>query len=1099
MRGTHGVRHWIATLLRAVCVMLTLWAWPAVAVAQQAAPPPGPQASPEEMRPQDRAIERLANQGQIAAAEALSRDVLRDDVAQLGENDPVTLDSVARLVTILAKMKRGQEAIPLAAHALRGMRAQLGDTHPKTLSVVVELGDLLFAAGQRDTAIAVLSKAVDGYRETGLSGEEQSMRAKNNLAHFLFLEGQKEEGWRLQAEAVRDGLSALGPADQLVVSMLSGFADMVRAGPGVAEMPEPWLVQAELMLESFGPEHPDTLRAMSALADGYFEAGQFGAAIPWLQRVVTISETLKGPDGTDTLDALQKLADSYREQGAGSQQLAVQTELLGRIQRKYGPDADVTLIAMQKYALALQAVGRPAEARSVLQRSLAGFEAMGAGAGMLAKLRHDIGMTYAETGETEQAIAEIEQALAGYFDAGGEDSHFVDEAFSNLATLLFEAGQEDRAIALMRVVAERVPDPVLQLRSMMNFASMLLYDGQNDAAVRLLQLLRPEAERRFGPASSHAIDILDKLVTAHLLEAPDQALAYAREARRRQAEAGPVVGLIAEAERRRLLHQSMQVAWSQMEAAWHLDQVAPDPALREEAFEAAQVLGLGPSSVAFAQASGRLGAARAGLAPLVEEYEELRRALDRLDRQVAGGLSGDTAGSQALLARKSELELRRRAVLNDLRVSFPEYFDLINPGPVPAGQLQGRGGGAPMLAPEEALVLITPGYTDPGVNQPMDFVGFVFVVTREGMSWSRLQVTDRVLSEAVRDFRTSVLGSDGGVLRAPVSAPQEAGGGARPFDGELSHDIFKALFPTAEIQSALLGKERLLISPQGALLSLPFGALVTAPAPAAVSRPDDLRALSWLGLDKAIAIVPAVSMLSDRGGARDTAGGTYIGFGDPDFQSAPERSSLRLLPQLPGTGREVRDVAVSLGAGPGSVFLGAGASESQLIALDRSGQLAGARILHLATHGLTGGQLPGLEEAAIALAAGPGGPDPSRDGFLTATEAAALSLGAELVILSACNTAAGRGIGGQGLTGLARGFLYAGARGLLVTHWEIRDDVSARLVADMVSPQSTNGPVSEALRRSLQKVVADTSADGGAVSFAHPSVWAAFQVVGPDG
>jgi CHAT domain-containing protein len=105
------------------------------------------------------------------------------------------------------------------------------------------------------------------------------------------------------------------------------------------------------------------------------------------------------------------------------------------------------------------------------------------------------------------------------------------------------------------------------------------------------------------------------------------------------------------------------------------------------------------------------------------------------------------------------------------------------------------------------------------------------------------------------------------------------------------------------------------------------------------------------------------------------------------------------------------------------------------------------------------------------------------------------SLGADQVILSACNTASGDGTpGASGLSGLARAFFYAGAKTLLVSHWPVRDDAAARLTSQTfvaLSRDSTLGKA-DAFRQSVLALLADESDP----ALAHPAIWAPFVVVG---
>ena len=108
-------------------------------------------------------------------------------------------------------------------------------------------------------------------------------------------------------------------------------------------------------------------------------------------------------------------------------------------------------------------------------------------------------------------------------------------------------------------------------------------------------------------------------------------------------------------------------------------------------------------------------------------------------------------------------------------------------------------------------------------------------------------------------------------------------------------------------------------------------------------------------------------------------------------------------------------------------------------------------------------------------------------------EIAGLRLDAELVILSACNTAAGNASSAQAFSGLARAFFYAQARTLLVSHWAIDSNATVKLVTAAMAEWKRNTDVghAEALRRAMLALI-----DKGEAQEAHPTYWAPFVVVG---
>ncbi len=153
------------------------------------------------------------------------------------------------------------------------------------------------------------------------------------------------------------------------------------------------------------------------------------------------------------------------------------------------------------------------------------------------------------------------------------------------------------------------------------------------------------------------------------------------------------------------------------------------------------------------------------------------------------------------------------------------------------------------------------------------------------------------------------------------------------------------------------------------------------------------------------------------------------------------------------------------------------------------------RVVHFATHGLLAGQtaLFAKNKAEPALLLTPPATASEEDsGLLTASEVAQLNLNADWVVMSACNTAAGSNEGAEALSGLARAFFYAGARSLLVSHWEVNSDAAVAITTGAVNAMKAEPKIgrAEALRRAEAALIAK----GG--DYAHPSVWAPFVLVG---
>jgi CHAT domain-containing protein len=232
---------------------------------------------------------------------------------------------------------------------------------------------------------------------------------------------------------------------------------------------------------------------------------------------------------------------------------------------------------------------------------------------------------------------------------------------------------------------------------------------------------------------------------------------------------------------------------------------------------------------------------------------------------------------------------------------------------------------------------------------------------------------------------------------------------------------------------------------------------------------------------------------------------------------------LKMQTPLPETADELCTVARAVHADVRAIRLGAQATEREVRRLSASGELAKYRIVHFATHGVMAGQVQQRPQEPDGLAApaenalrdGPAHPQSAKedkflrepgliltppenasgedDGFLSASEIAGLKLDADWVILSACNTAAGAAPNAEALSGLARAFIYAGARALLVSHWAVYSDATTKLITGAAGAMARNLHIgrAEAMRRSMLALI-----DKGAPEQAHPAFWAPFVVVG---
>jgi CHAT domain-containing protein len=193
--------------------------------------------------------------------------------------------------------------------------------------------------------------------------------------------------------------------------------------------------------------------------------------------------------------------------------------------------------------------------------------------------------------------------------------------------------------------------------------------------------------------------------------------------------------------------------------------------------------------------------------------------------------------------------------------------------------------------------------------------------------------------------------------------------------------------------------------------------------------------------------------------------------------AAPYRATFKQaggLPRLGATAAEARTVSEFA---PGAeVRLRDAASEAWL----KRTPLEGYRLVHLASHAAVSEQ--SMARTALALAPGDG-----EDGFVGADEIAHLRLSADLVVLSACRTAGGVIVGGEGIQGLTSALVKAGARAVLATEWQVGDRAAARFTERFYRALAKGETAAQALRSARLASIAQG---------ASPDEWAAFVLVG---
>ncbi len=515
-------------------------------------------------------------------------------------------------------------------------------------------------------------------------------------------------------------------------------------------------------------------------------------------------------------------------------------------------------------------------------------------------------------------------------------------------------------------------------------------------------------------------------------------------------------------------------------------------------------------AVAFSAARAQLPDAE--LAELARREQDDANRIRVLTRLLDGALNHQQRSDQPIASLRQQLialSNEQTALRQEIARRYPGYASLLDPRTATPGDVQRA------LKPGEALISIYCGERHT----------YVWTITPTDARWRVLPISRDEIANEVTHLRETLDLADGKLKRYDVAA---------------AHDLYARLLAP----DAMLWRDArtLVVVPHGALGALPFSVLLTAPVPPdAPLGGNGYAAMPWLVRRVAVVQESSTNSFVAQRAMRAPSGerAPFVGFGDPLFstdaangteraphvrqlrisaaddvvrpvvaqalqsdepvkradQDAPPtlEQSFALLPALPDTADELTDIARTLGANrEADVFLGARASKANVKRTD----LSRYRVVAFATHGLKAGELAGLDQPALAMANPALTHEPGDDGFLKLEDVFALRLNADWVVLSACNTASPDGGSNEAVSGLGRGFFYAGARSVLVSNWAVESHSARMLTTALFREQAANPQLmrAEALRRSMLHLM-----DEHASQYGHPAFWAPFTLVGSGG
>lgn len=483
------------------------------------------------------------------------------------------------------------------------------------------------------------------------------------------------------------------------------------------------------------------------------------------------------------------------------------------------------------------------------------------------------------------------------------------------------------------------------------------------------------------------------------------------------------------------------------------------------------------------------GATRRRVAEALDDPNILARR-DQMQQDIRH-LEGLLASLTSNFVLRAELEVRQRDLAEATKVidaSFPQAHFFGEIEAVSTADIQGS------LNPDEIYIQLHAGrHALYGVAVPPMGVP---------LFW-RSDVAANDLDKQIADLRA------GATMTGEIYANTNSY--YPKFSVSLANQLYQAIF--GKVDERLSQAKRLVIVANGPLQSLPFAMLATALPQKLPVTEHEFRAakVDWLIRRSALAQMPSArAFIQQRASAPlASAGRRFAGIGNPIFGvEQPKHASIpafsgvlmrsglldpkifSFLSQLPDTEIELKKIAEGFGPDASTLLLRAEATEK----LVKSTDLKGYNIIAFATHGLVAGEAKGTSQPGLALTR-PQTQTQEDDGLLTASEILGLKLDAELVILSACNTAASDGRPrADGLSGLAKAFFAAGARGMLVTHINIPTAPAVEISTGLIAARRADPNLDWA--QALQLSAISVMDKFGPNHIGHPANWGAYTLIG---
>jgi len=893
----------------------------------------------------------------------------------------------------------------------------------------------------------------------------------------LYLAGKYDEARPLAERTLEIREKWLGPEHSDVAYPLWILASLYFAKNDHSKAEPLYQRALNIWEKALGTGHPNVAYPLNSLAGLYRDKGDYAKAEPLYQRALTIWEKALGTGHPNVAYPLNSLAELYRDKDDYAKAEPLYQRALAIWEKALGPDHPEVAYPLNNLAILYRQKGDYAKAESLYQRALTIWEnALGSEHPNVAASLNNLANLYRIKGDYAKAEPLCQRALAIWTKALGPEHRNVAASLAHLANLYRDKGDYTQAEPLYQraqAIEEKAlgPEHPVLATSLNDLATLYRQKGDYAKAESLYQRALTIWEKTLGPEHSLVAATLNNFAMLYAARGEiTQAVTFQTRASA-VSERNIAPNFASSSERQKLAYLATLSAQANQIISLHVYTAPNDPTARSLAV------------TTILQRKGRV------LDAMSDSLGALRRHLNAQDHSLLDDLSGARSQLATLTLRgpgttnpaqyQAEIKrLREQVEKIEAEISTHSSEFRTQSQPITLEAVQAA------IPPDAVLVEFfsyLPYDAKCGKWGAPRYVAYT-LGPRGVPAWVDLGESQEIERAVI-------------ALRQALSCPNRADTKqlARALDEKVMRPVRKLLGGTRNV----------LLSPDGALNLIPFGALVDEQNHYLIESYSFAYLTSGRDLLRLQVHTPSRQGPIVVANPQFDLGENTIASNQTANQNTEARRSIDFtrtnFDPLPSTAVEARAIGALL---PGAkVLTGDQATEAAIK------QVSGPSVLHIATHGFfLADQKPEVANRGPGLEVGQGvfSEDPllrsglilaganqrrsgtGEDGILTASEFAGLDLwGTKLVVLSACDTGLGEVKNGDGVYGLRRALVLAGAESQVMSLWEVADKATRELMVGYYTGLQRGEGLSEALRNVQLKMLRSRERH-------HPYYWAGF-------